>query len=91
MAKRIDSYRFSKKFRKQYKILPLEIQLAFEEKLNLFLADMLHPSVRVKKIQGTHDRWEDSVTMKYRFTFHFEADTVVFRSIGTHAILLREF
>ena len=91
MAKRIDSYRFSKKFRKQYKILPLEIQLAFEEKLNLFLADMLHPSVRVKKIQGTHDRWEGSVTMKYRFTFHFEADTVVFRSIGTHAILLREF
>jgi len=52
---------------------------------------MLHPSVRVKKIQGTHDRWEGSVTMKYRFTFHFEADTVVFRSIGTHAILLREF
>ena len=91
MAKRIDSYRFSKKFRKQYKILPLEIQLAFEEKLNLFLADMLHPSVRVKKIQGTHDRWEGSVTMKYRFTFHFEADTVVFRSIGTHDVLLREF
>jgi len=91
MAKRIGSYRFSKKFRKQYKTLPLEIQLAFEEKLNLFLADMLHPSVRVKKIQGTHDRWEGSVTMKYRFTFHFEADTVVFRSIGTHAILLREF
>jgi len=91
MAKRIDSYRFSKKFRKQYKTLPLEIQLAFEEKLNLFLADMLHPSVRVKKIQGTHDRWEGSVTMKYHFTFHFEADTVVFRSIGTHAILLREF
>ena len=53
MAKRIGSYRFSKKFRKQYKTLPLEIQLAFEEKLNLFLADMLHPSVRVKKIQGT--------------------------------------
>jgi len=91
MAKRIDSYRFSKKFRKQYKTLPLEIQLAFEEKLNLFLADMLHPSVRVKKIQGTHDRWEGSVTMKYRFTFHFEADTVVFRSIGTHDVLLREF
>jgi len=91
MAKRIDSYRFSKKFRKQYKTLPLEIQLAFEEKLNLFLADMLHPSVRVKKIQGTHDRWEGSVTMKYRFTFHFEADTVIFRSIGTHDVLLREF
>jgi len=89
MVKRIDSYRFSKGFRKQYKALPHEIQQAFDEKLTLFLADMLHPSLRVKKIQGTHDRWEGSVTMKYRFTFHLDGETVVFRAIGTHDILLR--
>jgi hypothetical protein len=28
--------------------------------------------------------------MKYRFTLHFEDDTVVFRTIGTHDILLRD-
>jgi mRNA-degrading endonuclease RelE of RelBE toxin-antitoxin system len=90
MVKRIDSYRFSKRFRKQYKTLPQEIRQAFNEKLTLFLADLLHPSIRVKKIQGTHDRWEGSVTMKYRFTIQFEGETVVFRTIGTHDILLRE-
>ncbi|MGB5156219.1 hypothetical protein [Desulfobacterium sp. N47] len=90
MVKRIESYRFSKKFKKQYNVLPNEIQQAFNQKLSLFLADMLHPSIRVKKIQGTQDRWEGSVTMKYRFTFNFDGEAVVFRTIGTHDILLRE-
>jgi mRNA-degrading endonuclease RelE of RelBE toxin-antitoxin system len=90
MAERITSYRFSNKFKKQYNALPDEIRQAFNKKLPLFLADMSHPSLRVKKIQGTHGRWEGSVTMKYRFTFHFDAATVVFRSIGTHDILISE-
>ncbi len=90
MAKRIDRHRFSQRFKKQYKALPLEIRQTFDKKLKLFLADMLHPSFRVKKIQGSCDCWEGSVTMKYRFTFIFDGDTIVFRTIGTHDILLRE-
>lgn len=89
MAKRITSYRFSSRFKKQYKSLPREIQHSFNEKLVLFLSDMHHPSLRTKRIQGTRDRWEGSITMKYRFTFHFDDDTAVFRSIGTHDILSR--
>lgn len=90
MVKRVISYRFSKKFKKQYNALPDDIQQTFNEKLILFLSDMSHPSLRAKKIQGTAGVWEGSVTMKYRFTFHFEEDTVIFRAIGTHDILLRE-
>ena len=90
MVKQINSYRFSKPFKKQYQLLPKEIRQAFNEKLALFLADMLHPSLRVKKIKGTKERWEGSITMKYRFTFHIDNDTVVFRAIGTHDILSRE-
>jgi mRNA-degrading endonuclease RelE of RelBE toxin-antitoxin system len=90
MAERVNSYRFSKRFKKQYNALPREIRQAFDEKLLLFLADMLHPSLRVKKIQGSGGFWEGSVTMKYRFTFIFDGGTIVFRAIGTHDILLRE-
>jgi mRNA interferase RelE/StbE len=90
MAKRVDAYRFSKRFKKQYNALPLEIRQAFDEKFKLFLKDILHPSLRVKKIQGSQGCWEGSVTMKYRFTFNFDGDTIVFRAIGTHDILLRE-
>lgn len=91
MAGRINTYRFSNAFKKQYKKLPKDIQNAFKEKLNLFLSDSLHPSLRIKKIQGVQNRWEGSVTMKYRFTFHYDDEkTVVFRTIGTHDILIRD-
>ena len=89
MAKKVTSYQFSNRFKKQYQSLPLEIQEAFDTKLELFLKNMLHTSLRVKRIQGTHDRWEGSITMKYRFTFEMTESHVIFRTIGTHDILKR--
>lgn len=87
MAKKIDSYQFSKRFKKEYGALPKKIQKTFDEKLSLFLDNLLHPSLRVKRIQGTKNRWEGSITMNYRFTFEFAENTVVFRTIGTHDTL----
>ncbi|MGB2930038.1 MAG: hypothetical protein WBB70_14130 [Desulfobacterales bacterium] len=87
MVERIESFQFSKRFKKEFKKLPQNIQKSFNEKLSLFLQNMLHPSLRVKRIQGTKDRWEGSVTMKYRFTFELIEDTIIFRAIGTHDIL----
>lgn len=89
MAKRVKVYQFSKRFKKEYNSLPKEIQKAFDQKLKVFLKDMTYPSLRVKRIQGTRDRWEGSVTMKYRFTFQL-SDKVIFRAIGTHDILSKE-
>jgi mRNA-degrading endonuclease RelE of RelBE toxin-antitoxin system len=90
MVKKITNYQFSKKFKKGYRALPVEIQKTFDKKLPIFLNDMLHPSLRVKRIQGTKNIWEGSVTMKYRFTFELADDKVIFRSVGTHDILERE-
>ena len=87
MVKRVNSYQFSNRFKKEYKALPKEIQNAFDKKLAIFLNNIYHPSLRVKKIQGTKDRWEGSITMKYRFTFEFSEDKLIFRTIGTHDIL----
>jgi mRNA-degrading endonuclease YafQ of YafQ-DinJ toxin-antitoxin module len=87
MAEKINSYHFSRKFKKEYNSLPKEIQKAFDEKLALFLNNMFHPSLRVKRIVGTQDRWEGSITMKYRFTFEFSESMLIFRRIGTHDIL----
>lgn len=91
MVKKIEAYQFSNKFKKEFKALPKEIQKTFEEKLSLFLTNIFHPSLRVKKIQGTRDRWEGSITQSYRFTFHFtDENLVIFRRIGTHDILKTE-
>ena len=90
MAKKVTTYQFSKRFKKEYNNLPRKIQKAFDQKLQLFLQEMSHPSLRVKRIQGTKTRWEGSVTMKYRFTFEFLENGLIFRAIGTHDILNRE-
>ena len=90
MAEGMKACQFSKRLKKEYNSLPKEIQNAFDQKLELLLLDIFHPSLRAKRIQGTSDRWEGSVTMKYRFTFQFSGDTLIFRAIGTHDILNRE-
>jgi len=90
MVAEIEQYRFTKTFRKNYNNLPGDIQKAFNRELELLFQDRSHPSLRVKRIQGTSDRWEGSVTMKYRFTFQLVGTTLIFRTIGTHDILLKE-
>jgi mRNA interferase RelE/StbE len=90
MVEKITAYQFSRRFKKEYNKLPREIQKNFDEKLSLFLKEPSHPSLRVKQIQGTKNRWEGSITMKYRFTFQFFENTLIFRAIGTHDILNKE-
>jgi mRNA-degrading endonuclease RelE of RelBE toxin-antitoxin system len=90
MAKEIAGYQFSNRFTKEYRQLPQEIQKAFDEKLNLSLNNISHPSLRVKHIKGTKTQWEGSVTKNYRFTFEITGNSVIFRRIGTHDILRKE-
>jgi len=90
MVEKINGYQFSGRFRKDYHVLPKDIRETFETKLALFLDNPRHPSLRVKKLVGTADRWEGSVTMSYRFTFQWAAGMVLFRRIGTHDILRTE-
>lgn len=87
MVSRITAYQFTKKFKKEYQELPKEIQNNFDKKLSLLLENMFHPSIRTKRIQGTKNRWEGSITMKYRFTFELHGNKSIFRTIGTHDIL----
>jgi mRNA interferase RelE/StbE len=90
MVEKIIGYEFSIRFRKDYRALSKDIQEAFNIKLPLFLNNPRHPSLRVKRLVGTTDRWEGSVTMNYRFTFQLAKGKVLFRRIGTHDILKME-
>ena len=90
MVEKVAAYRFSNRFKKEYADLPKEIQENFDKKFRLFLNNIHHPSLRVKKIKGTENRWEGSFTMNYRFTFQVFEETVLFRKIGTHNVLQRE-
>ncbi len=80
----------SEPFQRDYKKLPRHIQKETDNALRLLANNPRHPSLRVKKMQGTKGIWEGSVTMSFRFTFHMHGDTVVLRRIGTHDILRKE-
>lgn len=62
-----------------------------EKALRLFAANIRHPSLRTKKMEGQQDPvgrdiWEVRVSRGYRFTFVFDGDTVILYRIGPHDI-----
>ena len=76
-------------FKKDFQQLPAHVQNVFEKKIRLFMQNVKHPSLRVKKMQGFENRWEASITMFYRFTFEVHNDYYLFRRIGTHDDVLK--
>ena len=72
------------RFEREYKNLPQEIKSTAEGKIKLFVSNISHPSLRVKKIKGTECIWEASITMSYRLTFEKIGDGYLLRNIGPH-------
>jgi mRNA interferase RelE/StbE len=76
-------------FKRDFRELPTAIQELFQKKLGLFMQNLRHPSLRVKKLQGFENRWEASINMFYRFTFEIHKEHYLFRRIGPHDDVLR--
>ena len=79
----------TKVFKKEYQKLSQQVQKITNKKLKLFIENPQHPSLGVKKIKGSLNIWEASITMNYRFTFQIEKSEIILRNIGTHKILLK--
>ena len=78
---------FTERFRRDYLRLPSNIQDQVDQKPDLLLANSRHPSLQVKKMQGTAGIWELRVTQGYRLTFQIEKSGYLLRKVGTHDIL----
>ena len=62
-----------------------------EKFLKLLTENPSHPSLRVKKIQGSRDIFETSLTMNIRVTFvYLKSNTVYLRNVGEHDITLKK-
>lgn len=80
----------SPRFDRAYNKLPKPIQELFKKKVALLVSSNLtHPSLRVKKIQGTEGIWEASIDMAHRFTFDKIEGGIRLRVIGKHTVLER--
>jgi len=84
---------FSATFASGYRALPTEVQRRADKTIRHLAAKEggkpFHPSLRAKRVQGTLDIWEASVTMKYRLTFQIHEDTLYLRVIGDHDATLK--
>lgn len=74
-------------FKRNYKKLPQTIKKNFEKQIIKFLTKPIppcHPSLRIKKIQGTSDVFEMTITMDVRMTWQYTDDGILLRNIGEH-------
>jgi len=76
-------------FKKDFGQLPKRVQEKFVKKFRLFMENIRHPSLRVKKMEGHKNRWEASIDMFYRFTFEIHDDFYMLRRIGPHDNVLK--
>jgi mRNA-degrading endonuclease RelE of RelBE toxin-antitoxin system len=64
--------------------LPPAIQKKVQKALQLLDENPQHPSVRVKKIQGTANIYEGRIDRKYRFSFEFDEEDKIVRNVDNH-------
>lgn len=86
------SIRTSEDFEKEFRKLPRDLKELAKKKLQMFLNDPAHPSLRVKKVQGYHEDpaiMEMSVSMAVRITFQKFPGFLYLRHVGTHEIFRR--
>lgn len=87
-------FSWSPRFERAFRKLPREIKLLFSDKIMQFENNWHHPSLRVKRLEGTDDIWEARVNMSVRFTFRWikgedGTDICQLRNIGEHDHCLR--
>ncbi len=76
-------------FRDFYRKLPSPIQKKVDKQLRLLANNPRHPSLQVKKIQGTPGIWEARVDRRYRLSFEMSSDTIYLRVVGNHDDVLK--
>lgn len=79
---------FSDAFKKHYKRLSDIEKKQTKRKLQLFVDNPTHPSLRTKKIQGATGLWESSINMDIRIIwFYGNNELIILLDIGHHDIL----
>ncbi|MEW6275363.1 MAG: hypothetical protein AB1556_09670 [Bacillota bacterium] len=74
----------TERFKRMYRQLGTDQQKAIQKALRLLAENMHHPSLRVKRVQGTKGIWEASATMALRITFQWEKNLIILRNCGEH-------
>lgn len=79
---------YTERFKKSFQKLTNKEQILFQNKMNLFINNILHPSLRTKKIKGHDYFYESSINMDIWIIWYFEnEELIILVDIGHHNIL----
>ena len=79
----------TERFRRAYKKLTDAQRQRVDHAMMRILSDPRHPSLRVKRLQGTANIWSARASDELRLTFELTEDRVVLRNVGHHDATLR--
>jgi mRNA-degrading endonuclease RelE of RelBE toxin-antitoxin system len=80
--------KFHKKFIKKLNKLPLKIQVAFSDKLEIFISDKFDISLNNHALNNPYkNKRSINITGDYRAIFEEDGDKTIFKLIGTHSDL----
>ncbi len=79
----------SERFKKDFKRLDRTMQDRVLAALEKLVANPRHPSLHVKKMEGTHDIRELRVSDNHRITYQHGKDSIILRRVGAHDIIGR--
>lgn len=74
----------TERFKRAYRDLPSELQSKADKALKLLQENPRHPSLHLKKIQGTPGIWEARVDRSCRLTLEMQSNAFLLRNIGKH-------
>lgn len=79
---------YTEKFISQFELLDHKTQKLAEKKIDIFIVNYKHPSLKTHKLNGVLDGYFSfSVNYQIRIVFEYgKKDTVYFLKIGDHAV-----
>ena len=80
----------TERFRRAYRALSVQDRKRVRKALHLMAGDLRHPSLVVKRMQGTTKIWEARASRSLRITFEVDGQTLVLRNVGHHQSALRK-
>ena len=83
-------FKRTERFKRAYKKLDPEQQSNIKKAILLMESNINHPSLRVKRIQGTTNIWESSANMSLRITFTRNSEAIILRNCGKHDRTLKK-
>jgi len=81
---------YTNRFQSAYNDLTDDDAERVKKALRLLVENPRHPSLRVKRIQGTDHIWEASASLSIRLTFEMHGDLIVLRNVGAHDETLKK-